>query len=157
MRRAEKNQNFWSPRKITLNPWAPTAQRMQAAVAVNLSRPSGLRGLSLLRLVRERHQWNMKWKLVSTRSREISSIFIYKKKIKCLLLCTAQTWRRQKNRHPVGVAVALSVYSVCRARSEAPAGGRRFWWKQGVRESPDICLFSLTIQVHHIVSELVSL
>ena len=51
-------------------PWAPAAQRTQAAVAVSLSRP------------RERRLWNMKWKLMSTRSRVISSIFIYKNKIK---------------------------------------------------------------------------
>ena len=47
--------------------------------------------------------------------------FYLQKKIKCLLFCPAQTGRRQKNRHPVGVAVALSVYSVRSARSKTGA------------------------------------
>ena len=74
--------------------------------------------------------------------------------MKCLLFCLAQTWRRQKTRHPVGVAVAPSVYSVRRTRSEVPAGGRRFWWKQGVREQDSleiVLLFSID-SIHTITS-----
>ena len=76
-------------------PWAPAAVNLSCP-----SRPNGLRGLSRLNLVRERRPWNMKWKRMSTRSHEISSIFIYKKINKVSAFLSGADMVQTKNQTP---------------------------------------------------------